>query len=94
LPAEEVLTLSGGGSENTSCVGLSKEIGIPIKICHYPHGRKQVEQNRTQFVFVHQYELEGAPLPDYQIIVDLLRNAKTRTGFSVKCLLDTNKCLR
>ena len=36
----------------------------------------------------------GVLLADYQTIVDLIRNTKMRNGLSVKCLLDTNKCLR
>jgi hypothetical protein len=30
-------------------------------------------------------------LTDYQTIVDLIRNTRTRTGLSVQCQLDTNK---
>jgi hypothetical protein len=33
----------------------------------------------------------GVPLTDYQTIVDLIRNTRTRTGLSVQCQLDTNK---
>jgi hypothetical protein len=35
--------------------------------------------------------LRGVPLPDYQTIVGLISKTKTRTGLSVRCLLDTNK---
>jgi hypothetical protein len=33
----------------------------------------------------------GVPLTDYQTIIDLISNTRTRTGLRVRCQLDTNK---
>jgi hypothetical protein len=33
----------------------------------------------------------GVPLIDYQTIIDLIRNTRTRTGLGVRCQLDTKK---
>jgi hypothetical protein len=71
--------------------GLSKEIGIPIRVYHYPPGsstRNKIEH--ALFLFI-SMNLRGVPLTEYQTIVDLINNTKTRTGLSVKCLLDTDK---
>jgi hypothetical protein len=64
----------------------AKPSGLPLSTRD-----KQVEQNRTLFISVHQHELERVPLTDYQTIVDLIRNTKTWTGLSVRYQLDINK---
>jgi hypothetical protein len=88
----------GGGSNGSSrrqwkyeLYGLSKEIGIPIKVCHYPPGTSKWNKiEHCLFPFI-SMNWRGVPLTDYQTVVDLIRNTRTRAGLSVKCLLDTNK---
>jgi hypothetical protein len=33
----------------------------------------------------------GVPLADYQTLIDLLKNSRTRPGLRVQCQLDMNK---
>ena len=91
--------LADGGGSNGSrrrqwkyeLYGLSKEIGIPIKVCHYPSGTSKWNKiEHCLFPFI-SMNWRGVPLTDYQTIVDLINNTKTRAGLSVKCLLDMNK---
>jgi hypothetical protein len=97
--AEYLLILADGGGSNGSrrrqwkygLYGLSKEIGMSIKVCHYPPGTSKWNKiEHCLFPFI-SMNWRGVPLTDYQTIVELIRNTKTRTGLSVKCLLDTNK---
>ncbi|MDR2447337.1 MAG: hypothetical protein LBD58_08655 [Treponema sp.] len=91
--------LAGGGGHNGSrrrqwkyeLHRLSDEIGVPIRVCHYPPGASEWNKiERCLFPFI-SMSWRGAPLTDYQTIVDLIRNTRTRTGLSVRCQLDTNK---
>jgi hypothetical protein len=71
---------------------LSNETGIPVRVCHYPPGtgkRNKIEHCLFPFISMNW---KGVPLTGYQTMVDLIRNTKTRTGLSVRCRLDTNKC--
>ena len=97
--AKYLLILADGGGSNGSrrrqwkyeLYGLSKEIGIPIRVCHYPPGTSKWNKiEHCLFPFI-SMNCRGVPLTDYQTIVDLISNTKTRTGLSVKCQLDTNK---
>jgi hypothetical protein len=96
---EYLQILADGGGSNSSrgrqwkyeLYGLSKEPGIPIRVCHYPPGTSKWNKiEHCLFPFI-SMNWRGVPLTDYQTIVDLIRNTKTRAGLSVKCLLDTNK---
>jgi hypothetical protein len=94
-----LLILADGGGSNGSrrkqwkyeLHRLSNEIGIPIRVCHYPPGTSKWNKiEHCLFPFI-SMNWRGVPLTDYQTIVDLIRNTKTRTGLSVQCQLDTNK---
>jgi hypothetical protein len=97
--AKYLQILADGGGSNGSrrrqwkyeLYGLSKEIGIPIKVCHYPPGTSKWNKiEHCLFPFI-SMNWRGVPLTDYQTIVELIRNTRTRAGLRVKCLLDTNK---
>jgi hypothetical protein len=97
--AEYILILADGGGSNGSrrrqwkyeLHRLSNEIGIPIRVCHYPPGTSKWNKiEHCLFPFI-SMNWRGVPLTDYQTIVDLIRNTRTRTGLSVQCQLDTNK---
>jgi hypothetical protein len=97
--AEYILILADGGGSNGSrrrewkyeLHRLSDEIGIPIRVCHYPPGTSKWNKiEHCLFPFI-SMNWRGAPLTDYQTIVDLIRNTRTRTGLSVQCQLDTNE---
>ena len=97
--AKYLQILADGGGSNGSrrrqwkyeLNNLSKETGIPIKACHYPPGtskRDKIEHCLFPFISMNW---RGVPLTDYQTVVDLISNTKTREGLSVKCQLDMNK---
>ncbi|MHB9293664.1 putative ISAzo13 family transposase ISAzo13 [Hollandina sp. SP2] len=97
--AEYLLLLADGGGSNGSrrrqwkyeLHGLSNEIGLPIRVCRYPPGISKwnkIEHGLFPFISMNW---RGVPLTDYQTIVDLIRNTRTRTGLRVQCQLDTNK---
>jgi hypothetical protein len=97
--AEYMLLLADGGGSNGSrrrqwkyeLHRLSNEIGIPIRVCHYPPGTSKWNKiEHCLFPFI-SMNWRGVPLTDYQTVVDLIRNTRTRTGLSVRCQLDTNK---
>jgi hypothetical protein len=97
--AEYLLLLADGGGSNGSrrrqwkyeLHGLSNEIGLPIRVCHYPPGTSKWNKiEHCLFPFI-SMNWRGVPLTDYQTVVDLIRNTRTRTGLSVQCQLDTNK---
>jgi hypothetical protein len=97
--AEYMLLLADGGGSNGSRRRqwkyelhiLSNEIGIPIRVCHYPPGTSKWNKiEHCLFSFI-SMNWRGVPLTDYQTIVDLIRNTRTRTGLSVRCPLDNNK---
>jgi hypothetical protein len=96
--AEYLLILADGGGSNGSrrrqwkyeLYGLSKELGIPIKVCHYPPGTSKwnkIEHRLFPFISMNW---RGVPLTDYQTVVDLISNTTTREGLRVTCVLDTN----
>jgi hypothetical protein len=96
--AKYLQILADGGGSNGSrrrqwkyeLYGLSKEIGIPIKACHYPPGTSKWNKiEHCLFPFV-SMNWRGVPLTDYQTVVDLISNTTTREGLSVTCVLDTN----
>jgi hypothetical protein len=75
----EVLTDGEEGNGNM----LSNEIGIPIRVCYYlPETSKWNKIGYCLFPFI-SMNWKGVPLTDYQTIVELIRNTKTRTGLSV-----------
>jgi hypothetical protein len=97
--AEYILIRADGGGSNGSrrkqwkyeLHRLSNEIGIPIRVCHYPPGTSKwnkIEDGLFSFISMNR---RGVPLTDYQTIVDLIRNTRTRKGLSVQCQLDSNK---
>jgi hypothetical protein len=97
--AEYMLLLADGGGSNGfrrrpwkyEMHMVSNEIGIPIRVCHYPPGTSKWNKiEHCLFPFI-SMNWRGVPLTDYQTIVDLIRNIRTRTGLSVRCQLDTNK---
>jgi hypothetical protein len=93
-----MILADGGGSNGWrrrqwkyELYGLSKEMGILIRVCHYPPGTSKWDKiEHCLFPFI-STNWRGVPLTDYQTVVDLISNTKTRTGLNVKCLLDTNK---
>jgi transposase len=90
-----VITADGGGSNGyrrrlwkLELQKLSNEIGIPIRICHFPPGTSKwnkVEHRLFSFI---SSNWRGEPLQDYETIVRLISATTTSKGLRVTCRLD------
>jgi len=70
---------------------LADDISIPITVCHYPPGTSKwnkVEHRLFSFISM---SWKGEPLLSYETIINLIRATRTRSGLSVKAVLDTNQ---
>jgi Rhodopirellula transposase DDE domain len=63
---------------------LADELGITITVCHLPPGTS--EWNRIEhrlFAFITQ-NWRGKPLVSHQVIVQLIANTQTKTGYRTR----------
>ena len=94
--AKELFITADGGGSNGSRVrlwklelqGVADEIGIPIRVCHYPPGTSKwnkIEHRLFSFITMNW---RGEPLISHEVMINLIANTKTKTGLSVKVELD------
>lgn len=94
--AKELLITADGGGSNGSRVrlwklelqGFADEIGIPIRVCHYPPGTSKwnkIEHRLFSFITMNW---RGEPLISHEVILNLIANTKTKAGLLVKAELD------
>ncbi len=94
--AKELFITADGGGSNGSRVRLWKlelqsvadEIGIPIRVSHYPPGTSKwnkIEHRLFSFITMNW---RGEPLISHEVMINLIANTKTKTGLSVKVELD------
>jgi hypothetical protein len=97
--AEHLFITADGGGSNGSRVKLWKlelqnfadELGFPISVSHLPPGTSKWNKiEHRLFSFITQ-NWRGRPLISHEVIVQLIRATKTRTGLRVGCDLDRNK---
>lgn len=97
--ATELLITADGGGSNGSRVrlwklelqALANEIGIPIRICHYPPGTSKwnkIEHRLFSFITMNW---RGEPLISHEVMLNLIASTKTKTGLTVKVELDTRE---
>jgi hypothetical protein len=70
---------------------FANEIRLPITVCHYPPGTSKwnkIEHRLFSFISI---TWKGQPLVSYQTVVNLIGTTRTRTGLTVKALLDRHK---
>ena len=92
-----LITCDGGGSNGSrnrlwkrELQVLSSEINIEIAICHYPPGTSKwnkIEHRMFSYISKHW---RGIPLISHEVIINLIASTTTKTGFSVKCIIDEN----
>lgn len=93
-----LITADGGGSNGArvrlwkiELQQLSKELGIPISVCHLPPGTSKWNKiEHRLFSFISQ-NWRGKPLISHQIIVNLIAATTTKAGLTVHAELDTRK---
>ena len=97
--AKDLLITADGGGSNGSRVRLWKlelqkladEIGIPIRVCHYPPGTSKwnkIEHRLFSFITMNW---RGEPLVSHEVMLNLIANIKTKAGLSVKVELDNRE---
>jgi len=94
--AKELFITADGGGSNGGRVrlwklelqGLADEVGIPIRVSHYPPGTSKwnkIEHRLFSFITMNW---RGEPLISHEVMLKLIANTKTKTGLSVKAELD------
>jgi hypothetical protein len=68
---------------------LAKQIGVPISVCHYPPGTSKWNKIEHRLFSFISMTWKGTPLVSFETIVDLIGSTRTRSGLTVKALLDT-----
>lgn len=93
--SELLITADGGGSNSSRCrlwkialQGLADEIGLKLKVCHFPPGTSKWNKiEHRLFCFISK-NWRGRPLTNYEVIVNLISNTTTEQGLIVKAALD------
>ena len=93
-----LITCDGGGSNGSrnrlwkrELQELSTELDIEIAVCHYPPGTSKwnkIEHRMFSYISKHW---RGIPLVSHEVIVNLIGSTKTKTGFTVQCVMDNNQ---
>jgi hypothetical protein len=95
--ATSLLITADSGGSNGARVRLWKvelqrfadETGLPIHVCHFPPGTSKWNKiEHRLFSFITQ-NWRGKPLHTRAAIVNLIAATHTRTGLTVRCMLDT-----
>jgi hypothetical protein len=95
---ELMITADGGGSNGSrnrlwklALQGLANDLGIALRVCHFPPGTSKWNKiEHRLFCFITK-NWRGRPLTSYQVIVNLIANTTTKTGLTVRAVLDTNE---
>jgi hypothetical protein len=97
--ASELLITSDGGGSNSSrnrlwkksLQGLADELGITLKVCHFPPGTSKWNKiEHRLFCFITKNG-RGRPLTTYEVIVNLIANTTTKSGLVVRAALDSRQ---
>jgi hypothetical protein len=96
-PTASVLTITadGGGSNSsrtrlwkTELQKLATEIGIPIRVCHFPPGTSKWNKIEHRLFSYVSLNWRGRPLESLEVIIDLIGQTTTSTGLKVYARLD------
>ncbi len=92
---ELLITADCGGSNGyrvrlwkTELQKLATEIGLKIKVCHFPPGTSKWNKIEHR-MFCHITEnWRGRPLVSREVVVNLIGNTTTKTGLTIQAKLD------
>ena len=95
---ELMITADGGGSNSSrnrlwkkSLQCLADELGMTLKICHFPPGTSKWNKiEHRLFCFITK-NWRGRPLTTYEVIVNLIASTTTKTGLIVRAALDPHQ---
>ena len=65
-------------------------IGIPITVCHYSPGTSKWNKIEHRLFSFISMNWRGQPLVSYEAVVNLISGTRTRSGLTVKAMLDTS----
>jgi hypothetical protein len=89
------VTADGGGSNSSrtrlwkvELQKLSSEIGIPIRVCHFPPGTSKWNKIEHRMFSYVSLNWRGRPLESLEVILDLIGATTTSTGLKVYARLD------
>ena len=92
------ITADGGGSNGTrvklwktSLQKLANEIGMIIKVSHFPPGTSKWNKIEHRLFSFISKNWRGTPLVSLAVIVNLIGSTTTDTGLTVKCVVDYNE---
>lgn len=98
-PDAKILTITADSGGSNSPRGrlwrvelgkLADQIGIPIRVLHYPPGTSKwnrIEHRMFSFISINW---RGKPLTSYQAVINLITNTTTSTGLKIYARLDEN----
>jgi hypothetical protein len=94
---ELLITADGGGSNSyrsrlwkVALQQLADHVELTLRVCHFPPGTSKWNKiEHRLFSFITQ-NWRGKPLLSHQTIVNLIASTTTRTGLTVRAVLDTN----
>lgn len=69
---------------------LATEIGKTIHVCHFPPGTSKWNKIEHRLFSHITQNWRGKPLTSLQVVVNLIRNTKTKAGLKVQARLDKN----
>ncbi len=93
-----MITADGGGSNGrrnrlwkTCLQKFSNETGLKIYVSHFPPGTSKWNKIEHRLFSQISKNWRGRPLETLEIIVSLIGSTTTKTGLTVKCVVDTNE---
>ncbi len=95
--AKELIITADGGGSNGSRVRLwklelqllSDELGIPIRVSHFPPGTSKWNKIEHRLFSHISMNWRGQPLVSHEVIVNLIASTTTRKGLKVRAELDS-----
>ncbi|HXZ73920.1 MAG TPA: ISAzo13 family transposase [Streptosporangiaceae bacterium] len=92
-----LVTCDAGGSNgyaNTAwragLADLAAETGLEIEVCHFPPGTSKWNKIEHRLFCQITLAWRGRPLTSYDVIISTIGNVTTRTGLTVRAVLDHN----
>jgi hypothetical protein len=94
--AKELIITADGGGSNGSRVRLwklelqqlSNELGIPIRVSHFPPGTSKWNKIEHRLFSHISMNWRGKPLINHEVIVNLIAATTTRKGLKIRAELD------
>lgn len=96
--AKKILICADGGGSNSSrnrswkyeLQKLADEIKLDIHVCHYPPGTSKWNKIEHRMFSYISMNWRGKPLVDFETVVNLIGNTRTKQGLKIKSVLDQN----